>query len=284
MHINDKELVNEIAKRLEEKNASIKEMEFLNSKLLELNRRLTDADSEKDKFLSLIKNEFNNPITSVLNLCKVLLRKNAEKEIVDMMNMELLKLDFQIKNIISASEIEAGKTENYYSVIDFDSLFNDCLYNMKYNIEDKSLKLNLINQLEENFISDSAKVYMILLNLISNAIKFSFDNTEINIFLRIINNECEIVVVDTGITIEVKNKMKVFNRFTKIAKYDGLGLGLSVVRGYCEALGGSVDFYNIDDTTNFVIKIPLVAEDMLSCNSSLGSNEFFFEDLGSFEL
>ena len=79
-NLSDESILQEIERRFKEKNASIEESEFLNKKLIDLNQRLIEVDSVKSEFLSLIKNEFNNPISSVLNICSIVLTgKKPEK-------------------------------------------------------------------------------------------------------------------------------------------------------------------------------------------------------------
>ena len=70
--ISDKELLSEIGRRFEEKSASIAEMEFMTKKLLEMNEKSKEVEEAKSYFLSLIKNEFNNPLSSLLSFSKKL--------------------------------------------------------------------------------------------------------------------------------------------------------------------------------------------------------------------
>jgi phosphopantetheinyl transferase (holo-ACP synthase) len=73
--ISDKTLLDEISRRFAEKEASIKEMEFMTKKLLDMNEKTKEAEATKSKFLSLIKNEFNNPISTLLSLSKKIVEK-----------------------------------------------------------------------------------------------------------------------------------------------------------------------------------------------------------------
>ena len=136
----------EVARRFEEKNASIVEMEFMTKKLLELNEKTKHAEAIKSQFLSLIKNEFNNPISSLLNLShSVVTGKHLDKirSISEMMEMELLRLDFQLKNIFAATEIEAGETANHFSLVNFRTVFDDAMASFPYLVEEKKLQVTL---------------------------------------------------------------------------------------------------------------------------------------------
>lgn len=77
MQVTDNELLEEISRRFEEKKSSIKEMEFMTKKLLKMNDKYKHAQDVKSRFLSLIKNEFNNPMSSLLNISNLILKKLA---------------------------------------------------------------------------------------------------------------------------------------------------------------------------------------------------------------
>ncbi|MEF3191312.1 MAG: HAMP domain-containing histidine kinase [Campylobacterales bacterium] len=287
--IGDADLVREIGRRLDEKNASLRELEFMTKKLTDLNQRLIEMDSVKTRFLSLIKNEFNNPISSVLNLCNLLLsKKHPEKhdEIVKMAHMELLRLDFQVKNIIAASEIEAGHTENYFSRITLTSILDEVLLSFGYLMADKNLSLEVKDEIGEPIVSDSQKLYLILLNLISNACEFSFRDQKIVVRFAREGEMLVLEVQDTGESIDVVHKLSVYNRFTQYSKgltrpHTGLGLGLSVAKGMVEALNGAIDFESQEGgVTTFVVHLPLV-DPAMCASSSESSGEFLFDDFDS---
>ncbi len=285
--LSDGELLGEIQRRFEEKNSTLNEMEFLNKKLIDLNKRLMEVDSVKSQFLSLIKNEFNNPISSVLNICSHLISgKKQERavELTQMLHMEILRLDFQIKNIIAANEIEAGKTESYFTKVDFRSVVEDITPTFQYLIKDKNLSIEFKDETTKEIYSDAPKIYLILLNLISNSCEYTFDNGHIWITAKNDDDNLYVVVKDDGEGIEVENKLLVYNRFTQFSKgatraKTGLGLGLSVVKGEVEALDGEVDYESEERNTEFTIRIPLASEGILQGGSG-GSNDILFEDFG----
>lgn len=290
-NLSDESILQEIERRFKEKNASIDESEFLNKKLIDLNQRLIEVDSVKSEFLSLIKNEFNNPISSVLNICSIVLSgKRPEKttELVEMLHMEILRLDFQIKNIIAASEIEAGKTESYYTKINFESILSDAKSAFIYLIKDKNLNIVLQNDCNEKIISDASKLYLIISNLLSNACEYTYPDKTITVRLNNDDKKLYIEVEDEGEGISVENKMLVYNRFSQFNQgvnraKTGLGLGLSVVKGEVEALDGTIDYDSEHGKTVFKVEIPL-ANECEECGSG-GGNDILFEDFDdAFEM
>ncbi len=288
----DSELLDEIKRRFEEKAASINEMEFMTKKLLDLNEKNKQAQDVKSKFLSLIKNEFNNPMSSLLNLVNMMNKKIEDektKELSTMMHMELLKLDFSLKNIFTASEIEAGEIANDYSVVNIEGIYNEVVEYFKYLIEEKSLKVNFDSKCNEEIISDSQKINMILLNLVSNACEYSYPDAEIDVVVGCNDKNYVLVVEDTGEGVSHDHAKDIYNRFSHFESGNtrrtaGLGLGLSVARGMAEALNGSIDNITKDGKTIFMVTIPKVDKSELELSQGIGSNEFIFEDDGMVEF
>ncbi|MCV6607791.1 MAG: HAMP domain-containing histidine kinase [Campylobacterales bacterium] len=285
--IDDNKLIEEISRRFEEKQASIKEMEFMTKKLLDLNEQAKEAEAVKSQFLSLIKNEFNNPISSLLSLSgKLVNNSNPDRipQIGNMINEELLRLDFQLKNLFSASEIEAGNIADDLTTVNFGDILDDAVKSFKYVINEKNLVVKFKEDEDLRFVTDSQKLYLILLNLISNACEFSFPDSKIKVKISENNGEIKIKVEDFGEGIAVHFHKEIYNRFArystgKTRAHSGLGLGLSIVRALVESMDGSVDFQSEEGNTTFTVILPKLSEDLAEGGSG-GSNDFMFEDFG----
>lgn len=282
--LSDQEILNEISRRFDEKEASIKEMEFMTKKLLDMNEKTKEAEATKSKFLSLIKNEFNNPISTLLNIGKKMVEKKNQDKVEtmsQMMHLELLRLDFHLKNIFSATEIEAGEIANDFSVIDIQGIYNDVLESFRYLIEEKQLTVELEMESTSTLVADAQKIYMIMLNLVSNACEFSYEGKEVHVSFKELKENFTLEVEDFGEGIFVEDSKDVYNRFTQFHKgetrpYSGLGLGLSVARALVEALDGDIDYSSEKGHTTFTVYLP--KRDLEDASTSLGSNEFMFDD------
>lgn len=282
--LSDQELLSEISRRFDEKEASIKEMEFMTKKLLDMNEKTKEAEATKSKFLSLIKNEFNNPISTLLNIStKLVEKKNQDKfeAMSQMMHLELLRLDFHLKNIFSATEIEAGEIANDFSVIDITTIYNDALESFRYLIEDKKLTVTLESDTQGDFVADAQKIYMIMLNLISNACEFSYEEKQVHVRFKELTENFSLEVEDFGEGVFAPDKKEIYNRFTQFHKgetrpYSGLGLGLSVARALVEALDGDIDYVSEKGHTTFTVYLP--KRELGDASTSLGANEFMFDD------
>ncbi|DAB32505.1 MAG TPA: ATP-binding protein [Sulfurospirillum sp. UBA11407] len=286
--LSDERLLQEVQKRFDEKNATLKEMEFLTKKLYDLNQKLKDTDKVKGEFLSLIKNVFNNPMSSLLNLSRMM-QKNEDspqtQKIKAFIQTELLKLDFQLNNIFTAAEIEAGETSNYFSEVNVETIFDEALSSFEYLIEQKSLHVQKEINIGVRLVSDAKKLRTILLNIISNACEYSFRNQEIKFVAAIDENNLFLNMHNVGDVISKEHKKEVFNRFQKVDKnskaresVEGLGLGLSVVNALVESLGGEVDYESSEEETVFQIKIHIDIKDEASSCMNDSANEFLFDD------
>lgn len=200
-----------------------------------------------------------------------------------MMKMELLKLDFSLKNIFSASEIEAGEIANDYSVVNVKDIYDEIVEYFSYLIEEKNLNINYDSKCNENIISDSQKINIILLNLISNACEYSYQDADIDVVVGCNEKSYVLVVEDTGEGVSHDHAKDIYNRFSHFESGNtrrtaGLGLGLSVARGMAEALNGSIDNITKDGKTIFMVTIPKVDESEVELSQGIGSNEFIFDD------
>ena len=287
-NMSDKALLEEIEKRFEQKNTMLEELEFTTKKLYDLNEKLKENDSVKGEFLSLIKNVFNNPISSLLNLSSMM-QKNEDspktEKIKSFLNTELLKLNFQLTNIFTAAEIEAGEIGSYFSEVDVEKLFEEVLSSFAYLIEEKSLVIDSHISLKEMIISDTKKLHCILSNIVSNACEYSFRGKKIIFKVDIQGKNLVIAITNIGDVILKEYKKEVFNRFKKVDKkskaresVEGLGLGLSVVNALVDSLDGEIDYESSEEGTTFTVVLKFQDKNAAQALLGEGGNEFMFDD------
>lgn len=286
--ISDTKLLEEVSKRFEQKNETLKEMEFLTKKLYDLNQKLRDTDKVKGEFLSLIKNVFNNPMSSLLNLSRMM-QKNEDspqtQKIKAFIQTELLKLDFQLNNIFTAAEIEAGEISNYFSEVNIETIFDEALLSFGYIIEQKNLRIKKEIDIDKKVISDAKKIRTILLNLISNACEYSFRDKEVRFSAYLEEGQLILLVANVGDILLKEHKKDVFNRFKKVDQnskaresVEGLGLGLSVTNALVESLEGEIDYDSNEQETVFMVTINIQTQDRTDVSMNESANEFLFED------
>jgi len=251
------------------------ENEELVRNLYKVNEKLRDSEKLKGHFISNITNEIVNPFASVLALAENI-RELKEGEIeyahrlADLIYEEAFHLDFQLKNIFAAALIEAGKEEPKLAQISISELSVNIGQYFKSQLKKKNITLSVEidnpNKLGSDapalFISDKAKLEMIVKNLISNAIKYSPDRSVINLDFVLGNGSLAIEVSDHGKGINHDDRKVVFDRFKQLDEKinsinTGHGLGLSIVQAYAELLGGKVSMNdNFEGGVRLMVTIP----------------------------
>lgn len=254
------------------------ELEFLSKKILELNKKLIESEKAKSRFLSLVANKLNNPMTAILGILPHLKIVDTQEntELYELVFKEALNLDFKIQNLVMASEIESGSIDITYALLDPSEVVYEAIDSLKYLIKEKSIDVKVLTKSEQKAVTDPKKVYVIVKNLISNACRYGLEGSVVEVSSDVQGSMLVIEVKNQGDAPDVKYKPEVFTRFAKdAAGSHGLGIGLSVVREICERLGGGIDYEAEGGFVTFIVKLS-VNEHMID-SLAYGSNEFLFD-------
>jgi signal transduction histidine kinase len=254
------------------------ELAFLSKKILELNKKLIESEKAKSRFLSLVANKLNNPMTALLGIIPHLkiIDTKENKALFELVCKEALTLDFRIQNLVTASEIESGNIDISYALVDPKEIIDEAIECLKYLIKEKNIEIKTNSTIKQKVVTDPKKVYIIVKNLISNGCRYGFENSVLEIDLDIKDSTFVIKVKNQGEAPEVKHKPEIFTRFAKDASgKHGLGIGLGVVREICERLDGTVDYECEDGFVTFIVKLPY--DESLIDSKAYGSNEFLFD-------
>lgn len=260
------------------KTPDCEEIAFLSRKILDLNKQLIESEKAKSRFLSLVGNELNNPMTALLGMIPHLQPKGDAKleTIFSLVHEEALILDFRIQNLVAAAEIENGDINMTSALVDPKVLVEEVIEALKYPMKTKNIQITIDTSLEQKIVTDPQKLYLILKNLIANAIGYGTANGIVDVTIKERDSVVCITVKNQGRGPDVEYKPQVFTRFSHGPDGGhGLGLGLSIVRDLSERLGGSIDYVTDELSVTFVVKLPL--ETMLADSEACGSNEFLFE-------
>lgn len=256
------------AKALREKEEELKK---LNSNLEKVNSDLEAANTAKSNFLANMSHEIRTPINAVLGMDEMILREAKDDSIleyaqdIDSAGHQLLSL---INDILDFSKIESGKMEIHPVEYELFSIINDC-YNMII-LRAKRKGLKFIVENEENIpaflLGDEVRVRQIIMNLLTNAVKYTkdgevtlrFDYEEIdkeNIFLKI-------SVKDTGVGISEENQKVLFESFKRIDEkenrnIEGTGLGLTITKKFVDMMQGDIEVSSVlYEGSTFTVRIP----------------------------
>jgi signal transduction histidine kinase len=245
----DEQLLETLCLRLEAHRRSLAELTALTYKLEKINRKLQDSEALKSRFLANIRNEINNPLTSIMGLANTLAKGNADPKrsalAGRMIYDEAFYLDFQFQNIFMAAELEAGEVAPSFARIEITGLANGVIDLLRHRFEPKGVSVTLAGDQTMPFVSDPRMLHLMLLNLLANAIEFTPEGGQVTVLVQCRDRQLTIDVRDQGPGIAPATLPILFDRFCSAAQdslksHRGHGLGLSLSRAMAETQGGQV--------------------------------------------
>jgi len=234
----------------------------------------TESNHTKTLFLSNISHEIRTPINGIVGFTKLLSSTNLDNEQADFLNTirksseNLLGI---VNNILDVSKIQSGRIqldERCFNILDeFENLSD--IYALDASKKGINLSLWIDPSFENIEIkSDSEKIKQVLMNLISNAIKFSNENGTIEVSIEKIsstNNNIAVkfMVKDRGIGISQVQQTQVLSAFTQADNsstraYGGIGLGLTISNDWIKMLGGKLNLQSVEGegtTVSFILEL-----------------------------
>lgn len=291
--ISNHELATELRRRFDAYDQSILEMQKLNSDLKILNKRLEESEKLKSHFISNITNEIINPFASILGLSKAILSVDKEnwKKVISMIALihsEAFNLDFQFKNIFVAAKLEAGEAYPEIMNVNLGSMFENLVDTFRIECRKKQLEIRFVNDLPTPptgtyyFRTDPEKVKIIVANLFSNAVKFSYHKQAIDLRVWLEDTNLKVLVRDYGTGISPENQKIIFDRFKRLDSginsiNRGHGLGLSVNKALMDILKGTIHLESaVDKGASFTVTLPEWEGETEGL--TYDGNEFIFND------
>ncbi|MFZ5509261.1 MAG: EAL domain-containing protein [Pseudomonadota bacterium] len=262
---------NEVKEANRKLKAAMEALEAREAELARLNGRLQDLDRVKTEFFSNVSHEFRTPLTLLLGPLDDLLGQPADAlaapqraalEVAHRNALRLLKL---VNNLLDFSRLEAGCVQPQRQPIDLGAFTAELASSFRSLCEQAGLELVVdCPPLPQGVEVDPAMWEKIVLNLLSNAFKFTFEG-RIEVRLRAAAGEAELTVSDTGTGIAPQELPHLFERFHRVEgargrSYEGSGIGLALVDELVRLHGGSV---RVDSEpgkgSSFMVRLPFAA-------------------------
>jgi signal transduction histidine kinase/CheY-like chemotaxis protein len=265
--IENARLYEQVRRHAEELEAKV---EARTRELQEANQRLEAASRHKSEFLANMSHELRTPLNAIIGFTRLVMRRSkdvlAERQYENLDKIlisadHLLKL---INDILDLSKIEAGRMEVRPVSVPLEALVDQCLRTVEPTV--KSERLRLVKALDPALpvlTTDEDKLKQILINLLSNATKFT-EAGSVTVTAKQDADRIAISVADTGIGIPADALELIFEEFRQVdssttRKYGGTGLGLSISRHFARLLGGDITVAStIGAGSTFTVTVPIV--------------------------
>ncbi|WP_346237016.1 ATP-binding protein [Niabella insulamsoli] len=209
-----------------------------------------EKEFAKTNFIATVSHELRTPISSIKMSLQLL-----EHEQVGLLNTEQQSLVESIKEdagrllkitgeLLNMTQVESGTIQINVLPADVHDIVEYAVSATKSAAEEKQIKVEIkAPEYLPKVLADSEKTAWVLTNLLSNAVRYSYDNTIIYIDIIAESHEVKVAVTDTGQGISSQYIDKIFDRYFRIpgTKKEGTGLGLSISKEFIEAQGGRID-------------------------------------------
>jgi PAS domain S-box-containing protein len=240
--------------------------------LLRAQEEADRANRAKSQFLANMSHELRTPLNAILGFSE-LLQDNMKDRFDEATRLRFLgqihssgeHLLQLINDILDLSKVEAGRMELQLQPVELGSLIDEVRATVDPLARSKEIALTVEPSPDISLVADPAKVRQMLLNLVSNALKFTASGGRVDIRRRRVESWAEVSVSDSGIGIAEKDLGSLFTEFQQLAagpgkRVQGTGLGLALTKRFAEMHGGKVSVEStLGKGSTFTLRLPLEA-------------------------
>jgi len=274
--------INQLASALEE---MLERLRLWGEEIVKSRQEAENANQLKNQFLANTSHELRTPLNGIIGSIRCVMdgfcnSEQEEKEYLQQADNAAVHLLEIIDDILSIAKIEAGKLSVNPEPVDLHQIINEVINLQTASLQRKHLKFNLLFCPEIPIVcADTTKLKQVILNVISNSIKFT-DTGTISLITHLEHPQAIITIIDTGIGIDPQQQSKLFRPFVMIdgsttRKFSGTGLGLAISKNLMKMMGGDITISSQGQGLGTTVEIilPLVGERKLDStpeeNSSL---------------
>jgi signal transduction histidine kinase len=235
-----------------------------------LNKRLVETDRLKKHFVANISHELRTPLSAILGYTEVLSDQafaGNKQEVLDRIAAHGQDLSQLMDSLLDFSRIEAGAMTSTRQPVNIKETFGQLEIMARRLIRERPIRFGVhIGSTVDVIETDPKKLHQILLQLLTNALKFT-EKGEISLEIRLLDKSpvlsVEILVSDTGIGIDERNQEAIFEDFRQLdgsstRRFGGTGVGLSLCRKLAESLGGKIKVKSkVGEGSVFSLTLPL---------------------------
>ena len=274
--------INQLASALEE---MLERLRLWGEEIVKSRQEAENANQLKNQFLANTSHELRTPLNGIIGSIRCVMdgfcnSEQEEKEYLQQADNAAVHLLEIIDDILSIAKIEAGKLSVNPEPVDLHQIINEVINLQTASLQRKHLKFNLLFCPEIPIVcADTTKLKQVILNVISNSIKFT-DRGTISLITHLEHPQAIMTIIDTGIGIDPRQQLKLFRPFVMIdgsttRKFSGTGLGLAISKNFMKMMEGDITISSQGKGLGTTVEIilPLVGERKLDStpeeNSSL---------------
>jgi signal transduction histidine kinase/CheY-like chemotaxis protein len=280
----------ELLKSNENLAQEIEERKKIEIELIKARQIAEESNQLKSSFLANMSHEIRTPMNSIIGFIELLQKRNLgqqENEFVDTIKSSTDSLLTIINDILDLSKIEAGMISFEEKPLSIENILSSVKAILAQKAKEKNIELTFVcdNDVPKFLLGDSTRIAQIIMNLTSNAIKFTNEGS-VQVHVKVLKFEAEQYNVlftfkDTGIGIPESMMESIFDRFRQAEehterRYGGTGLGLCIVKQLVELQGGTIFVEStVNEGSLFAVTIPFRKDDRKTINLPLRIEENF---------
>ena len=224
-------------------------------------------DNMRKEFVADVSHELKTPITSIMGYADTLLEGEYDKEtqnrFLNVIASEARRMAQLVTDLLTLSRYDSKKIKKEETEFDLGYLVKKCQEKLKFEIEKKGHNMEcFVTASVPPVQADKYGIERVVLNILSNAIKYTPENGTIKVYVGFVYNDAYIKVIDNGIGIPEEDLGRIFERFYRVDKartreMGGTGLGLSIAKEILDQNKGSIDIKSeVGKGTEVVIRLP----------------------------
>ena len=224
-------------------------------------------DNMQKELVADVSHELKTPITSIMGYADTLLEGGYDEEtqtkFLNVIASESRRMARLVTDLLTLSRYDSNKKKTQKESFDLGELVKRCQEKLAIEIKKKGHKVNSFVTADVPLVyADKDDIERVVLNILTNSIKYTPDNGEIKIYVGFVYNDAYIKIFDNGIGIPEDDLSRIFERFYRVDKartreMGGTGLGLSIAKEILDKNGGSIDIKSkVGEGTEVVIRIP----------------------------
>lgn len=228
---------------------------------------LRKLEKMRQDFVTNVSHELRTPVTAIKGFAETLLAGAKEDpealdQFLGIIDKESNRLQAMISDIFYLARLEQGQLEEHHDLVDVGGLAQDLAVSLYQALTSKGLTFQLVNQLTGPVKGDRGRLYQVLNNLLTNAIRYTEPGGQIGLTLTEQADQVLLAVSDTGIGIPDHELERIFERFYRVNKgrsrqTGGSGLGLAIVSQLVETMGGQIEVSSqVGQGTTFTVYLP----------------------------